>query len=228
MQEFTWDGKLVWEFTYSSESYMLHHDIERLPNGNILMIAWERKTLQEAAEVGRNPKKLGKEGLWSEQIIEVKPTGATTEEIVWKWHAWDHLVQDRNLTLPNYGKIADHPERININPFDWKEQLSEEDREKLASLGYLSSSRRPDKQDTNPDWLHINSIAYNDELYQIVLSVLGFNEIWIIDHAISSEEAAGPKGDLLFRWGNPQAYGRGTSGNQQLFAQHDTYWIAEG
>ena len=228
VQEFTWDGKLVWEFTCSNDSNMLHHDIARLSNGNILMIAWERKTPQEAAKAGRNPKKLGEEGLWSEQIIEVKPFGATTGEIVWKWHAWNHLVQDRIRTLPNYGKIADHPGRININPFDWNEQLSEEDREKLTSLGYLSPSQRLNERDINPDWLHINSIAYNDELDQIVLSVLGFNEIWIIDHAISTEEAAGPKGDLLYRWGNPQAYGRGTSGDQQLFAQHDAHWIKDG
>ena len=71
MQEFTWEGKLIWEFTYSSDSYMLHHDIERLPNGNILMIAWERKIRKEAMAAGRNPKKLGEEGLWSEKVIEV-------------------------------------------------------------------------------------------------------------------------------------------------------------
>ena len=32
-------------------------------------------------------------------------------------------------------------------------------------------------------------------------------------------------GDLLYRWGNPQAYGGGTAEDQQLFQQHDTQWI---
>lgn len=52
VQEFTWDGTLVWEFEYKSDAYLLHHDIERLPNGNILTIAWEKKSRLEIHQSG--------------------------------------------------------------------------------------------------------------------------------------------------------------------------------
>ena len=35
-------------------------------------------------------------------------------------------------------------------------------------------------------------------------------------------------GDLLYRWGNPQAYRMGDSTDRQLFKQHDAQWIAVG
>jgi hypothetical protein len=78
----------------------------------------------------------------------------------------------------------------------------------------------------------MNAVAYNAELDQIVLSTPRFNEIWIIDHSTTTEQAAGhvggrwkKGGDLLYRWGNPKAYGRGTKEQQTLFGQHDVYWI---
>ena len=54
------------------------------------------------------------------------------------------------------------------------------------------------------------------------------NEIWIIDHSINTTEAAGPGGDLLYRWGNPQNYHRGDETDQKLFWQHDARWIENG
>jgi len=44
---------LLWNFEYSTDNFCLHHDIEILPNGNILMIAWEIKTNEDAIEEGR-------------------------------------------------------------------------------------------------------------------------------------------------------------------------------
>ena len=49
----TWNDELIWEYVLSNEEYQHHHDIEPLPNGNILMIAWERKTAGEAYAAGR-------------------------------------------------------------------------------------------------------------------------------------------------------------------------------
>ncbi|MFH1998620.1 MAG: aryl-sulfate sulfotransferase [Planctomycetota bacterium] len=235
VQEYTWEGEKVWDFEFSTEDHLLHHDIERMPNGNILMIAWEKKSAKQALTAGRNPEMLSAEGLWPDSIVEVKPKGKTEGEIVWEWHAWDHLVQEFDESKSNYGKVADHPERIHLNPFDWNASISDEHREKLEAIGYLGGSDKRRERHSNPDFMHSNSVDYIAELDQILLSVHGFNEFWIIDHGTSTREAAGHEGgkcgkggDLLYRWGNPKSYGAGASVDQQLFAQHDAEWIGDG
>ena len=58
------------------------------------------------------------------------------------------------------------------------------------------------------------------------------NEIYIIDHSTTTLEASehsggnsGMGGDILYRWGNPEAYRAGTNNDQKLFGQHDVQWI---
>ena len=67
------------------------------------------------------------------------------------------------------------------------------------------------------------------------MSVPHLNEVWIIDHSTTTAEAAGSTGgnsghggDLLYRWGNPEAYGRGGLTDQTLFFQHDARWLGPG
>ncbi len=206
VERIDWDGTLVWEFNYSTEDYRLHHDIEVLPNGNVLMFAWEHKTSSEAIAAGRNPSRLPDGELWPEHIIEVEPTGASGGNIVWEWHVWDHLIQDFDATKDNFGVVADHPELIDIN---------------FGSAG--------------EDWQHANGIDYNADLDQIIFSLRSFNEFWVIDHSTTTAEAAGHTGgnagkggDILYRWGNPQAYDRGTAADRKLFLQHDAQWIEPG
>ena len=85
------------------------------------------------------------------------------------------------------------------------------------------------------DLLHTNAVAYNAELDQIVVSTPRFNEIWVIDHSTTTQQAAGSGGgrggrggDLLYRWGNPKTYGRGAETDQKLFGQHDVRWVRNG
>lgn len=207
IQIIDWDGNIEWSYEYNTQNHLHHHDVEMLPNGNILMIAWEYKTRSEAVEAGRNPSLIRDGELWPDSIIEVKPLENGGGEIVWEWYIFDHLIQDYDNTKDNYGVVGDHPELIDIN--------------------FLGNS--------GADWTHINSIDYNEELDQIVLSVHGFSEIWIIDHSTTTKEASGHSGgnsgrggDLLYRWGNPQAYDAGTSSDQKLFVQHDAEWIEKG
>ncbi len=236
IQEFAWDGTIVWDFEYSSDEYLLHHDVLKLPGGNILAIAWERKTAQQAVAAGRNPALQRNSELWPDTVIEIAPTGKTTGEIVWKWKVWDHLIQDLDQSKPDYGDVARHPERIDLNhSFGWTEQLTNKELEKLKSLGYLGSTSGAKQQRSNPEWTHINAISYNARFDQIALSVLGFNELWIIDHSTTMQEASGHSGgrggkggDLLYRWGNPQAYRSGKAADQRLFAQHNVQWIPPG
>ena len=83
--------------------------------------------------------------------------------------------------------------------------------------------------------MHCNGIDYNADLDQIALSCRSMNEVYILDHSTTTEEAAGRSGgnagkggDILYRWGNPQVYRNGLSSDQQLFAQHDVQWIGAG
>ena len=74
VEKYDWDGNLTWLFNYYSSEYSTHHDAEYLPDGDILLIAWEKKSYDEAVSAGRNPSALGND-IWSEKVIEVKPTG---------------------------------------------------------------------------------------------------------------------------------------------------------
>ena len=206
VEKYNWSGNLIWSFNQYSSTYRSHHDVEILPNGNILLIVWVVKTKAEAQSVGRTTFPQNVAEIWSEKIIEVKPTGANSGEIVWEWHAWDHLIQDVDNAKPNFGVVSNHPELVNIN---------------CASI--------------QTDWLHINSIRYNQKFDQILLSVHNANEIWIIDHSTTTVEAkshaggkSGKGGDLLYRWGNPINYKTGSTGDQKLFLQHDARWIDSG
>ncbi len=208
LEEYDWDGNLVWEFDYATDNYMLHHDIAVLPNGNILALAVEKKTYEECIAAGFEPHMLRDRELYPDYVIEIEPTRPYGGKIVWEWHVWDHLIQDFDRAKADYGDVAGHPELV-----------------------YVHCNDRP----APAFWNHMNSIAYNEKLDQIVLSVRGCNEIWVIDHSTTTREAAGhiggkggKGGDLLYRWGNPKAYKRGTRHDRKLFEQHDAHWIPEG
>ncbi|MCP4580820.1 MAG: hypothetical protein GY839_04335 [candidate division Zixibacteria bacterium] len=207
VQEIDWDGFIVWEFDYSSIHHYLHHDIEYLPNGNVLMIAAEFKTREEAIGAGRSPYLIYGDTLQPDYIVEVEPDGQYGGNIVWEWHIWDHLVQDFDSTKANYGVVAEHPELMDIN-----------------FLYFIAQ-----------DWNHTNSVQYNPELDQVVLSLHQQNELIVIDHSTTTEEAAGHSGgnygkggDFLYRWGNPLSYRAGTEEDRKFFNQHDARWIEPG
>ncbi len=233
IQELTWEGELVWDFVYASSERRQHHDIEPLPSGNVLLIAWERKSTEEALQAGRRPELLSEAGLWPDSIVEVRPRRPEGGEIVWEWHLWDHLIQDYDPERDNFGSVAAHPELVDINGTRPPQPDSPTLLERLKALGYLAAGATA--RDRQADFTHTNSIAYNPRLDQIALSVPTFNEIWILDHGTTTEEAAGHVGgragrggDLLYRWGNPRTYRRGTPEDQRLFGQHDARWVPVG
>lgn len=197
-----WDNELVWTYTLNNDKFRLHHDIAPMPNGNILALAWELKTREESIAAGRDSALMAQDEVWSEYVFEIDPA---TDEIVWEWHVWDHLIQDFDATKDNFGVVADHPELIDINY---------------------------DTHDGHPDWLHINAIDYSFVRDQVLLSVPYFDEIWIVDHTTDTDAASGSTGgfsnrggDLMYRWGNPQTYDNGTDDDRQLFFQHDAHFI---
>ena len=197
-----WDNTLIWNYEMNDSLYRLHHDFAITDEGTIIALAWELKDINECVQAGRDTSTLAQAKLWPDWIFEIDPN---TNNIIWEWHAWDHLIQDFDASKNNFGVIADHPELIDVN------------------------YGRPDG---HPDWMHGNSIDYNDDLDQILLSVPYFDEIWIIDKTTTTAQAAshngglsGKGGDLMFRWGNPITYQQGDSSDQKLFFQHDAHWV---
>ena len=206
---FDWDNNLLWEYTYSTTEVSQHHDIYPLPNGNILMLAVTTMTQAEAIQAGRNPANLEDGKLFNEQILELEPVGTDQANIIWEWNINDHLIQDFDNTKDNFGVVADNEQLLDIN--------------------YLNSDKSP------ANWLHINSIQYNAALNQIVMSTRILSEIYIIDHSTTTAEAAtnsggtyGKGGDLLYRWGNMEAYDHGDTNDRTLFGQHYPHWIPDG
>jgi len=202
------DNSLVWQYDhYVADLYCAHHDVEPLPNGNILVITWLNIPFTTAIAEGRDPNLLPNSSkLWVEKIVELQPIGANSANIVWEWSIMDHLIQEYNPNRNNYGVVADNPQLLNFNAAD-----------------------------PTQDWIHFNGIDYNATLDQILLSSRHLNEIFIIDHSTTTAEAAGHTGgnygkggDFLYRYGNPQNYNRGNATNKVLFYQHDARWIEAG
>jgi len=206
---FDWSGNLIWYYRYHTNNFRQHHDVYPMPNGNVLILAATRINTTDAIEAGRNPSNLSNIDLYNERIIEVEPSGFNQGNIVWEWNLYDHLIQDFDATKGNFGIVADNPGKLDINFLN----------------GHSPAS----------NWIHANSIQYNEERDQIVISSRKMSELWIIDHTTTTNEAAGNTGgiygkggDFLYRWGNPQAYRQGNESNRKLFGQHMPYIIPSG
>lgn len=225
-KELDWDGNVVWQYYETRKDYAPHHDWVKVYNPKLgaitfIYIANRAVTQEEAIAAGCDPKDGPYDGSQMDAIVEIDMNG----NIIWEWRFIDHVIQDVDPTKENYvgsGKsISDYPGRLNIN-----------------------LPGRP----LSKDWLHCNSLDYNQELDQIVInSVQG--EFYVIDHGntfISGDPegsialAASIKGDFLYRFGDPARYGQGdppsiledwtssTTGNKQIGGSHDIQWITTG
>ena len=200
-----WNNTVVWTFLMENIGNQ-HHDIEPLPNGNILCIVTDSFSKEDIISYGRNTENI-EPNFRLDKIVEIQPKGINEGDVVWEWRIADHLIQNFDETKLNYGDISSHPELIDIN----------------FENGF------------NNDYTHANAIDYNEDLDQIIISVRHLSEIFIIDHSTTTSEAKGSTGgsfnkggDILWRWGNPQVYKQGTEQDQQLFLQHDSKWVEKG
>jgi len=173
------DQSIEWEVEYSSNTYIAHHDINYLSNGNIIFPVWEEVSAADAAEMGFS----GNFDIYPEAIIEMNPL---TQEIVWEWHATDHLVQDYDESKSNFGVVGDVPNLIDVNY---------------------------NNDQTDGDIMHVNGITLDETNDLLYMTVNFYSEVWVIDHSTTTEEAATSTGgnynlggDLVYRFGNPLAY----------------------
>jgi len=81
IREYDWEGELVWEYKASE---IVHHDLQRLPNGNTLFLLRhiipvdeiDRETLDE---------KRREADIRSDSVVEIDMDG----QIQWEWHLHD-------------------------------------------------------------------------------------------------------------------------------------------
>jgi len=195
-------GNVVMDFIYSSSSVLSHHDLT-LIGDNVLLTAWEVKTTAEINNAGGSVTS----DKWPTHFVEIASDGNGGGQIVWEWHIWDHMIQDVDSNLPNFGVVSENPHLIDIN---------------MITGGGGGG-----------DWFHVNGVDYNEDLDQIAFSSRFASEIYIIDHSTTTIEAAshtggnsGMGGDILYRWGNPSNYN--VAGSQIIpNAVHDVRWITD-
>jgi hypothetical protein len=195
---------VVWDYFFSNDSLRQHHDIQPMPNGNVLVLAWEVKSQAEVTAAGRQ----GATGeMWFTMIAEIEPVGATGGNIVWEWHLFDHLIQEADPAKDNYGVVADHPELLDIN----------------YGAAVNADWDHANAIDYNPDLDQILiSVLKMSEIYVIDHSTT------TEEAAGHTGGDRGHGGDILYRWGNPQVYQRGDENDQYYFVVHGGVWIDAG
>jgi len=173
------EGTALWDFVYATSEHRMHHDIERIPNGNILAIAWERIPQETATENGSTHNM----DLYLESVIEIDPT---TDEIVWEWHSIDHIIQDVDDTKSNFGSVSGNPQLIDIN-------FNSNDTGNLMHINGID-------YDADNDLIYL-SVNFYSEVWVIDHSTT------TAIAASHSGGNYGRGGDLVYRFGNPSTYG---------------------
>lgn len=197
VQKVDWNGNVIWDYVYSTTSYCSHHDIHAMPNGNVLLIAYESRTAAEVSAAGCSQSIV----MWPDKIVEIEPVGATGGNVVWEWKVWDHLCQNVNPAKSNYvTSIVQHPELLNINyntQKDWMHVNGIDYNEELDQIVFSSHNM--------------------NEFYIIDHSTT------TAEAATHAGGNSGKGGDFLYRWGNPTAYQ--AAGTTIFNVVHNAHWV---
>ena len=155
LDEVDWDGNVVWSYRMADKDHISHHTFDRMPNGNTLILGWERISNDKIAAKGRDPKTIPTEPVvikgkalndfWVDFVREVDKNGKT----VWEWHLIDHTGKGQDQLDPNY-----------IVP-------------KKVGVGY-----------DNYDWSHFNTVEFvpgKDGNDKVLVNSRNFSEAMLID-----------------------------------------------
>ena len=220
-KELDWNGNTVWQYTETRSNYHGHHDFAKIFNpklGDSTFIYIANKDLTSAQCLAAG---CDATNTYTNPQMDAIVEVDRQGNIIWEWCFFDHVVQDLYPSLPTYGVIANTPGKIDLN---------------IRGNSVKS------------DWMHCNSLDYNQTLDLIVINSV-HGEFYVIDHgntfianqpANSIALAAGSGGDFKYRFGDPAKYDKGdppsvldnwekaTAGHKQLGGSHDIQWIKSG
>ncbi|MEI6695491.1 MAG: aryl-sulfate sulfotransferase [Bacteroidota bacterium] len=220
-KELDWNGNTVWQYTETRSTYHGHHDFAKIFNpklGDSTFIYIANKDLTSAQCLAAG---CDATNTYTNPQMDAIVEVDRQGNIIWEWCFFDHVVQDLYPSLPTYGVIANTPGKIDLN---------------IRGNSVKS------------DWMHCNSLDYNQTLDLIVINSV-HGEFYVIDHgntfianqpANSIALAAGSGGDFKYRFGDPAKYDKGdppsvldnwekaTAGHKQLGGSHDIQWIKSG
>ena len=91
--ELDWDGNVVWDY----RNPLVHHDYERLPNGNTLTLQFELLSREFTQQVrGGMSSPEDPDQMFGDRVQEIAPDGT----VVYDWRAWEHLSLEEDVLCP--------------------------------------------------------------------------------------------------------------------------------
>lgn len=228
-----WDGNVIWQYT--TAPYRAHHGWNKMWNKKLnkwtmLVLCNRAVTHDELVAMGWDPSIVLPDARRAGYDFLAEIT-LDTKEIVWEWFPWHHGAQSQNPAWANYvDDVKNAP-----NKFDVFWMI---DNSQPATTG---TGGTPGVAGPVNDWWHVNSIDYDEDTGHIVVNPKHWSDFFVIDHdktfvsatdwAANKAAAAGPAGDLIYRWGNPSSYNWGvkpgwmTEGDSQMYGSHDIQFI---
>jgi len=220
-KEVDWNGNTVWQYSETRSTYHGHHDFAKIYNpklGDSTFIYIANKDITAQQCLDAG---CDPSHTYNDAQMDAIVEVDRQGNIIWEWCFFDHVVQDIDPSKSTYGVIANTPGKIDLN-----------------------IRGNPVKS----DWMHCNSLDYNQNLDLIVINSV-HGEFYVIDHGntfipynsdSSIALAAGTAGDFKYRFGDPAKYDKGdppsvldnwekaTAGHKQLGGSHDIQWIKPG
>ena len=93
---------------------MIHHDYERLPNGNTLVLLFNLLSPELTAQIqGGRPSDDDPEQMFGDKIQEINPDGT----VVYEWRSWEHLNVEEDVICPLEDRVEwTHGNSLNVTP----------------------------------------------------------------------------------------------------------------
>ncbi len=108
--ELDWESNVVWEH----HDPLIHHDYERLANGNTLVLLFHLLSPELTAQIrGGRFSDDDPEQMFGDKIQEITPDGT----VVFEWRSWEHLSVEEDIICPLEDRAEwTHGNSLNVTP----------------------------------------------------------------------------------------------------------------